>query len=620
MNGLFILLQGSLALAWTWCSCRNLREAARLEAQPELPERGVRYIPCFASLLLPVGFFTFAVLYLLLYGPQEASYQLFAAYITVYLQMAIYFVLLLLLLPLVRRRFSANTCVLLWVIPNSLYYLVFPARNCQLPYFTIPLLRGLLQIVVPVWTVGFTAVLVWKIIAHLLFRRRILRDAVPETDPAALEALAAEIENAFAKDPKLKAVRSPAVHTPLSVGMFRRTTRIVLPERRYTEEEYHLIYRHEIIHISREDAASKFFLVFCTALYWFNPLMWIAARRSAADQELSCDEAVLRKESQGTRLRYAELLLNAAADDRGFTTCLSAKASSMRYRLRAVTETDTRPLGLPVVAVITFLLVLTCGIVSPTIGGETGKEALFPGQDPAQITLLGVYDQSRGRVVTPMEGEDFSGLDTWLSSQPIEEILGAYAVSILRGPESMTLLYRDEDGACFLTIQERYLSLRRGSAPKGYLLKEPADLDYLYSLIPDRPQATLTLGRDLGNVVYRMNPEEYTCVTPGEEGPICRNTEEDYIFYPISEPREPYPDHADLEFSMTPASPILAEIVTEDGTATETEITQREGGTWMVPLPQTPLTLTIRGTFQAEDGLLYAATFQFAVQDSPEEG
>ncbi len=618
MNGLFILLQGSLALAWTWYSCRNLREAARLETQPELPERGVRYIPCFASLLLPVGFFTFAVLYLLLYGPQEASYQLFAAYITVYLQMAIYFVLLLLLLPLIRRRFSANTCVLLWVIPNSLYYLIFPARNCQLPYFTIPLPRGLLPIVVPVWAIGFAAVLIWKVVAHLLFRRRILRDAALETDPTALEALEAEVQNAFAKDPKLKVVRSSAVHTPLSVGMFRRTTRIVLPKRRYTEEEYHLIFRHEIIHISREDATSKFFLVFCTALYWFNPLMWVAARRSAADQELSCDEAVLRKESQGTRLRYAELLLSAAGDDRGFTTCLSAKASSMRYRLRAVTETDTRPLGLPVVAAVTFLLVLTCGIVSPTIGGETGKEALFPGQDPAQITLQGVYDSSRGRVITPMEGEDFSGLDNWLSSQPMEEILGAYAVSRLRGPEELTLLYRDEAGECFITVQERYLSLRRESASKGYLLKEPVDLDYLYSLIPNRPEATLTMERDLGNVVFRMNPEEYTCVTPGEEGPVCRDTEEDYTFYPL--PDEPYPDHADLEFSMTPVSPVLAEIVTEDGPAAETELTQREGGTWLVPLPQIPLTITIRGTFQAEDGLLYDATFRFAVQDPPEEG
>ena len=57
------------------------------------------------------------------------------------------------------------------------------------------------------------------------------------------------------------------------------------------QEELKLILKHEIVHIAREDSWSKFFLVFCTAMYWFNPLMWYAMKKSAEDMELSCDDA-----------------------------------------------------------------------------------------------------------------------------------------------------------------------------------------------------------------------------------------------------------------------------------------------------------------------------------------
>ena len=46
---------------------------------------------------------------------------------------------------------------------------------------------------------------------------------------------------------------------------------MVVPERDYTQEELRLVLRHELVHISREDSAAKFFLAFCTAMCWFNP-------------------------------------------------------------------------------------------------------------------------------------------------------------------------------------------------------------------------------------------------------------------------------------------------------------------------------------------------------------
>ena len=67
------------------------------------------------------------------------------------------------------------------------------------------------------------------------------------------------------------------------------------------------------------DAWGKFFLAFCTAICWFNPLMWVAMRKSADDLELSCDEAVTAELDEAGRRRYASLLLDTVGDERGFT-------------------------------------------------------------------------------------------------------------------------------------------------------------------------------------------------------------------------------------------------------------------------------------------------------------
>lgn len=182
-----------------------------------------------------------------------------------------------------------------------------------------------------IWLAGFIIVLTWKTIEHLIFRHRILQPAYPVTSMDILAIWDKVLAEARMEQSKFQLVMSPKVKTPLSIGLFKRTTRVVLPEKDYTTEELELILRHEIVHIAREDSWSKYFLVFCTAMCWFNPLMWIAMKKSAEDMELSCDETVLLNADQNTRKKYATLLLDNASDDCGFTTCLATSAKSMRY-------------------------------------------------------------------------------------------------------------------------------------------------------------------------------------------------------------------------------------------------------------------------------------------------
>ena len=80
--------------------------------------------------------------------------------------------------------------------------------------------------------------------------------------------------------------------------------------------------------------------------------------------ELSCDETVLLGADDRVRREYAGILLNNAKDQRGFTTCLSASANAMRYRLKHIAKPSRRRSGALAVGLLFFVLSMTSGYVA----------------------------------------------------------------------------------------------------------------------------------------------------------------------------------------------------------------------------------------------------------------
>lgn len=346
-----------------------------------------RYLPYIPGSLLPLILLGILSIALIFSGAEGAMEITLDFCFGVFLHICLYYLLLMPALPFLRRHISARACGVLWMLPNYLYLTQMSFMKLSEPRWVVEAPLSLVQLLLVLWLAGFTSVLVWKMISHLIFRARILRPAAPVTDRLVLAVWEREVEAARFRKPKFCLVTSPAVRTPLSVGLFRRSVRVVLPERDYTPEELGLIFRHELVHIGREDAWNKFFLVFCTALCWFNPLMWLAMDRSAGDLELSCDETVLLGSDGAEKRQYAALLLNTAGDSRGFTSCLSASAASLRYRLKQVMDPRKKHCGALLVGLVFFLLFMSCGYVALAYGGGTGAELLFLGA-PEDYSLM----------------------------------------------------------------------------------------------------------------------------------------------------------------------------------------------------------------------------------------
>ena len=418
-----------IALSAGVVSCLDVlsyeREGIQRDWTRDTPRNGGWLLPSLVLFLI--------ILYLVdgLAGNWNATLSLFGWMAGFFLQISVYFVLLALALPLLRRYLRAEACAMLWIVPNYLYVTTY-TRSWNQPRWIIPLPIKFIGAAAVIWLAGTVAVLAWKIFAHLRFRRWLLRDAEEVTDPEVLAAWQGELLQVGEKESEYILVTSPRVTTPMTIGLFSKSVRVVLPRRHYTPEELKLIFRHELVHIGRRDAWSKFFLVFCTALCWFNPLMWLATGKSAEDLELSCDEAVTASLDAEERRRYADLILRTAGDGRGFTTCLSASASALRYRLKSIVQPVRKHSGALLVGAAATLLVLLSGQVGLAYGGGTGETQIFP-EMSGNVTLTqaawsGEKTQCR----------DEEGLEHYLSSLTMYQLLEDYGYGTQDEPLFLT--------------------------------------------------------------------------------------------------------------------------------------------------------------------------------------
>ena len=340
----------------------------------------------------------------------EANPMLFTSLFSVAVSLTVYYVLLALLMPWLRRRISSWACGALWLVPNVLYILARDNMRLPAPLLVIKTSEGLMSALLGVWFAGFLLIMAWKTAEHLLFRRRVLKNAEKLKVPLWDDVFGQVCPNRYR--PPL--YRSREAVTPLTIGLFAGNRVVVLPVRDYTDEELRLVLTHEAVHIARCDAASKLALVSMAAFCWFDPLVWLAIRRSAEDIELSCDEAVTLGAGEAERRRYADLILSSAGDERGFTTCLSARASSLRYRLRQIMKPAAKRSGALLIGFAAFFLILGCGHIAFAYGGGTGEELIFDGLDTS------LYTVSDGSCTDP------EGLKDYVASLELMELTEEY--------------------------------------------------------------------------------------------------------------------------------------------------------------------------------------------------
>ncbi len=603
-----VLFSGIMGLAFAWVVFSKHDSDIGTDSQ-DTDDRQ-KYLPYISGNILPSFLLVLTILELFTYGVTDTARMLISMCFSIFLHISLFYLVLLLVLPILRKYISARACAMLWLLPNYLYIINQSFMKLPSPKWIITVPGKLAWILFSVWLAGFAAVLLWKIVDHLVFRHKVLKDSVPVSDPEVIAVWNGIIEDANMRKTKFRLVTSPHVATPLTIGLFRQTASVVLPKRSYSQTDLELILRHEIIHIGRGDAWNKFFLVFCTAMCWFNPLMWIAMRRSADDLELSCDETVLLNADEEMRKQYAILLLNTAGDERGFTTCLSASANAMRYRLRSITKPTKRRTGALIVGAVFFVLIMTSGYISLAYDGDTGANRIYAGNDIKDYQIRSISlsndDYCRGYSVT-----DEAAIHEYLSGLELYHLSGNYSFHdseteycyILDTPEGALGLLLHDSGV-------KVVPLYRRQEAQYYFVKGGIDWDYLSTFIFERPAMNIrTGGMD--------TPTSLAKLWRVEEGKRVLLHQESY---PEGEyhglfTSAPFPTTAVFHTTYELAEPMTVLIENWDHTERYT-ITQTDGnGEFTIELPNYPAHYTIRAMLRGKNGQLYEAEFRYNIGD-----
>jgi beta-lactamase regulating signal transducer with metallopeptidase domain len=213
-----------------------------------------------------------------------------------------------------------------------------------------PLPRGLAlpawpMLVAGLWMLGTALLLLRLTVATLRTARLSRRARTPGRAPWI--AMARALARSLGAPAGTRFLRSEAISMPIACGVWKPA--VVLPAEAdaWPSERLRVVLLHELAHVRRRDCLTQAVADAACAVFWFNPLAWMAVRELRRERERACDDMVLAAGTSGPD--YAEHLLAVARAMRGasldavFSSGVAmAHRSELEGRLMAILD-DARP-------------------------------------------------------------------------------------------------------------------------------------------------------------------------------------------------------------------------------------------------------------------------------------
>lgn len=157
--------------------------------------------------------------------------------------------------------------------------------------------------------------------------------------------------------------KTRGIRTPLLFRSRGFTTDIYIPEQMMVEKRLlnHAIL-HEKMHQRHGDIWWGYLRNLLVAVYWFHPLVWVAAICSKRDCEYACDSSVMKQMNQEERISYGNSLLSLVqTDGKCYMFCTATEMrvgkSEMEERIKMVKRGIGKSIMATVLAVIVVFLV-----------------------------------------------------------------------------------------------------------------------------------------------------------------------------------------------------------------------------------------------------------------------
>ena len=169
---------------------------------------------------------------------------------------------------------------------------ISPSQSAAVVSPGAPLSLSTFGIVATIWLIGAALVLLrlafgtWQV-------GRLARVGARVEDGAWL-SLTQRLANRLGVSRPLTLMRGDRLAVPVTWGIVYPAVLLPLEADTWSEEQKRFVLVHEMAHVKRFDALTQLLAQFAVALFWFDPLVWIAAHQMRVEREHACDDYVLR--------------------------------------------------------------------------------------------------------------------------------------------------------------------------------------------------------------------------------------------------------------------------------------------------------------------------------------
>ena len=218
-----------------------------------------------------------------------------------------------------------------------------------------------------VWLIGLGAMLLYALVSYLRLRRRVSVSLCVR-------------ENIYLCD---------AISSPFILGVVK--PRIYLPSG-LDEVQRQNVLSHERAHLARRDHWWKPLGFALLAVYWFNPVLWLAYALLCRDIELACDERVIRTMDESAVKTYSTVLLACSMPRKAVITCpLAFGEVGVKERVRNALHYKKPAFWVVAASVAVCVVVAVCFLTNPPT--DTDAAGLV-GFHREQVTYADVTDES----------------------------------------------------------------------------------------------------------------------------------------------------------------------------------------------------------------------------------
>jgi bla regulator protein BlaR1 len=151
---------------------------------------------------------------------------------------------------------------------------------------------GIIPIVAAIWLAGVLLVLLrlafgtWRV-------GQLARDGARVEDGVWL-SLTQRLANRLGVTRPLILLRGERLAVPVTWGIVYPAVLLPQDSDSWSEERRRFVLVHEMAHVKRFDALTQLLAQISLAVFWFDPLVWLAAHRMRVEREHACDDYVLR--------------------------------------------------------------------------------------------------------------------------------------------------------------------------------------------------------------------------------------------------------------------------------------------------------------------------------------